>query len=87
MALEITPGLVERHDSLLECVQASVYQFGLKKSAAGLNVSVGNLSAQLNIDNPDRHMSIENLELFIEKTGDVTAVLYLAEKFLIKKDA
>lgn len=85
--IEITTGLVDRHDNLLECVAASVYKFGLSKAALKLRLSKGNLTRQMDEEDPERHFSIENLERLIEISGDVSTVQYLAEKYLIKKGA
>jgi hypothetical protein len=90
LVLDFEPGLVERYGSLRECVATGVYQRGLKRVAIDLDQAPSNLSVQLSED-PSRHLSVDSLELYIEKTGDHTPVYYLVEKFLsdggARKDA
>ena len=86
-SIEITTGLLEQYDNLLECVAASVYKFGLSKSARKLGIAKGNLSRQMDEEDFERHFSIEKLEALIEISGDVSIVQYLAEKYLIKRGA
>lgn len=58
-----------------------VYQRGLKRVAADLNEAPGNLSVKLS-DDPVRHFSLDMFESYVEKTGDLTPIYYLVEKFL-----
>lgn len=81
LTLDFTPGLLDRHMSLRDCIAASVYQRGLGRVAIDLNQAPGNLSVQLSED-PSRNFSVDSLERYIEKTGDTTPVMYLVEKFL-----
>lgn len=85
LTLDFTPGLLDRHMSLRDCIAAGVYQRGLGRVAIDLNQAPGNLSVQLSEDNT-RNFSVDNLEKYIEKTGDTTPVLYLVEKFLSNQD-
>lgn len=78
------PGLSERHLSLRDCVASGVYQRGLGRVAIDLNKAPGNLSVELSEDS-SRHFSVENLELYIQKTGDTTPIHYLVDKFLSDK--
>lgn len=86
MVLDFEPGLVERYGSLRECVATGVYQRGLKRVAIDLDQAPSNLSVQLSED-PSRHLSVDSLELYIEKTGDLTPIYYLAERFLSDRGA
>ena len=81
LTLDFTPGLVDRHLSLRDCVAAGVYQRGLGRVAIDLNQAPGNLSVQLSEDTT-RNFSVDSLERYIEKTGDTAPVMYLVEKFL-----
>jgi hypothetical protein len=81
LVLDFEPGLVERFGSARECVAQGVYQRGLKRVAADLDEAPGNLSVKLS-DDPVRHFSLDMFERYIEKTGDLTPVYYLVEKFL-----
>lgn len=81
LVLDFEPGLTERFSSARECMAQGVYQRGLKRVAADLNEAPGNLSVKLS-DDPVRHLSLDMFELYMEKTGDVTPLYYLVEKFL-----
>lgn len=85
LTLDFTPGLLDRHMSLRDCIAAGVYQRGLGRVAIDLNQAPGNLSVQLSEDS-SRNFSVDSLEKYIEKTGDTTPVLYLVEKFLSNQD-
>lgn len=86
LVLDFEPGLVERYGSLRECVATGVYQRGLKRVAIDLDTAPSNLSVQLSED-PSRHFSVDSFENYMEKTGDLTPLYYLAEKFLSDKGA
>lgn len=86
LTLDFEPGLVDRYQSLRECVATGVYQRGLGRVAISLNQAPGNLSVQLSEDTT-RHFSVDNLETYIEKEGDLTPIYYLIEKFLSDKSA
>jgi hypothetical protein len=84
LTLSFEQGISERHLSLRDCVAAGVYQRGLGNVAIDLNKAPGNLSVELSED-ATRHFSVDNLERYIEKTGDTTPVYYLIDKFLNDK--
>lgn len=84
LTLDFTPGLLDRHMSLRDCIAACVYQKGLGRVAIDLNLAPGNLSVQLSED-PARNFSVDSLERYIEKTGDTTPIHYLIDKFLREK--
>ncbi len=81
LVLDFEPGLVERFNCARECVAQGVYQRGLKKVAGDLDQAPGNLSVQLS-DDPVRHFSLDSFETYLEKTGDMTPLYFLIEKFL-----
>jgi len=86
MTLDFEAGLTDRYGSLKDCVATGVYQRGLKRVAIDLDLAPSNLSVQLS-ENDSRHFSIESLERYMEKTGDMTPIYYLAERFLSDKGA
>ena len=86
LVLDFEPGLSERYGSLRECVATGIYQRGLKRIAIDLDTAPSNLSVQISED-PSRRFSVDSLELYIEKTGDMTPILYLAEKFMSDRQA
>lgn len=88
LSLSFEPGLAERWRSLKACVRERV--FGnlkpLKSIAADMDLSETELSRKLS-ENPNdtRDLTCDDLEAYIEKTGDVTPIYYLIEKFAIDK--
>lgn len=86
MVLDFDLGMVERYGSLRECVATGVYQRGLKRVAIDLDQAPSNLSVQLSED-PSRRFSVDSLEMYIDKTGDLNPIYYLAEKFLSDRKA
>jgi hypothetical protein len=86
LTLDFEPGLVERYGSLREVVATGVYQRGLSRVAIDLDMAPSNLSVQVSEDS-SRHFSVDSLERYITKTGDLTPIYYLAERFLSDKTA
>lgn len=84
LTLVFEPGLTDRHLSLRDCVASGVYQRGLGRVAIDLNKAPGNLSVELS-DDPSRNFSVDSLEAYIHKSGDITPIHYLIEKFLQDK--
>lgn len=85
MTIDFTPGLTERHVSLLDCIRQTVYTHRnpLKTIAADMDMSQSDLSRKL-AGNPDdpRRLSVEDFEKCIVATGDFTPIYYLIEKYL-----
>ena len=85
MTLDFEPSLVERHKSALDCVRQSAYTHRnpLKTIAADMDLSESELSRKL-AQNPNdtRRFTLDDLEHFIQATGDTTQILYLAAKYL-----
>mgnify|MGYP003393463654 FL=1 len=84
LTLAFEPGLAERYQSLRECVATGIYQRGLSSVAIDLNKAPGNLSVELSED-AARHFSVDSLERYIEKQGDLTPIYYLIDRFLHEK--
>ena len=90
LTLSFEPGLVEIYPSLRECVATGVYQRGLGKVAIDLDCAPSNLSVQLSAQTDDprkRKFGVDDLERYIDKTGDTTPIYYLVEKYLHKVEA
>lgn len=90
MTLDFEPGLTDRFDTLLDCVRTGAFtnRNPLKTIAADMDMSQSDLSRKLSGSKDDpRRFSVEDLELYIEKTGDLNPVYYLIEKFLADEDA
>lgn len=84
LALDFTPGLTERFDSVLECIRAGAYANAkpLKSIAMDMDMSQSDLSRKL-ASNPDdpRRFTVQDLERYVESTGDTLPILYLAHKY------
>lgn len=90
LTLDLEPGLVERHPTLLDCLRSRVYAAAkpLKAIASDMDLSASELSRKLS-GNPDdpRRFSVEDLEQYVRGTGDTTPIEYLAVKYLQTDDA
>jgi hypothetical protein len=81
MTLPLDEALVGAHRSLRDCVAAGVYRRGLKSVAMDLDLSPGNLSVALS-DDPHRKFSVDDLERYVQSTGDKTPIFYLVAKYM-----
>jgi hypothetical protein len=81
LTLPLDESLVPAHRSLRDCVAAGVYRRGLKAVAMDLDLSPGNLSVALS-DDPHRKFSVDDLEHYIQSTGDKTPIHYLIAKYM-----
>lgn len=81
VSLQLEVGLSERHRSLKDAVAAGVYHRGLKRMAAELDLAPGNLSVALG-DSGERKFSLDELERYIQVTGDKTPIFYLIDRYL-----
>lgn len=80
LTLDLDCGLTTRFSSVLEVVAAGVYQRGLKRMAADLDEAPGNLSVQLSGDG-QRKFGVDQMERYIQATGDKTVIHYLVAKY------
>jgi len=81
MTLDLDGSLVSRYRCVRDVVLQGVYARGLKTVAADLDLSPGNLSVSLS-DDPHRKFSVDELERYIQTTGDKTPIHYLCAKYL-----
>lgn len=81
LTLEFEPGMTDRYKSLRECLVACVYSKGLSNVAFDLGKSPGNLSHELS-EETTRHFSVESLEMYIQKSGDLMPIYYLIARYL-----
>lgn len=90
LTLKFDAGLVDSYASCRELIAARVHQNGRpqKAIAADMDYSPSDLSRKL-AQNPDdsRRLTLDDVEKFIEVTGDKTPVYYLVEKYLTSSDA
>lgn len=70
LSLSFEPGLAQKYRDIRECFAACVYQRGLGRVAAAVDVAPSNLSAMLS---GDRHLPAEK---------DTTPAMFLAAKWL-----
>lgn len=90
LTLTFEPGLSERHRSLKACVRERVYgsQKPLKSIAADMDLSESDLTRKLGESESDpRKFSVDDLERYLEQTGDHTPIYYLIEKFAVSTEA
>jgi hypothetical protein len=89
ITINFQAGPVELYGSCREYVASLVYQQGKpqKAIAADMDYSPSDLSRKLS-QHPDdsRRFTLDDLERFIEVTGDTKPVLYLIEKYLACSD-
>lgn len=81
MTLDLDGSIVTRHRSLRDCVAQGVYQRGLKLVAMDLDLAPGNLSVALS-DDQHRKFSVDELEAYIQSSGDKAPIYYLVAKYL-----
>lgn len=85
VTIDLPPGLVARHETALDCVRQCAYSHRnpLKTIAADMDVSQSDLSRKLaaHPDDP-RRFTLDDLERFLEATGDMSPIYYLIAKYL-----
>jgi hypothetical protein len=88
LTLTLEQGVSVRHRSLRECMAAGVYQRGLTRVAGQIDMAPSKLSEKLSGGNGDRQrdVGLEDLERYLQATGDVTPIHYLVEKYLGQPD-
>lgn len=89
LVLNFERGMAEVYTSCREYIAARVHQLGKpqKSIAADMDYSPSDLSRKL-AQNPDdsRRFTLDDLEKYVQVTGDKKPVLYLVEKYLSKVD-
>lgn len=85
LTLDFEPGLTERYASALACVVSCAHSSRkpLKAIAADMDLSQSDLTRKL-AQNPNdsRRFALDDLERFVDATGDLTPIYYLVEKYL-----
>lgn len=80
MTLDLDSHLLSHNRSVKEVIACGVYRHGLKRMAAELDQAPGNLSVMLSGDG-QRHFDVDLLELYVQKTGDLSPIHYLVAKY------
>lgn len=86
MTLDLDSHLLSNNRSVKEVIACGVYRNGLKRTAAELDQSPGNLSVMLSGDG-QRHFDVDLLELYVQKTGDLSPIHYLVAKYCGDRNA
>jgi len=79
LSLSYEPGLAQRYRDQRECFAACVYQRGLGRVAAAIDVAPSNLCAMLS---GERNLDPELIERYMREFGDTTPALYWAARYL-----
>lgn len=79
LQLSFEPGLALRYRDVRECLAACVYQRGLGRVAAALDLQPSNLSAMLS---GDRHLPTDVVEGYMREFEDRTPALFIAARYL-----
>lgn len=85
MTLHLEPGLAQRSRSLREHMATRVYARGLVDVAGKMDLSPSKLTEKLagsDSGGKPRGMTVDELESYIQRTGDISPVHYLADKYL-----
>lgn len=85
LTLHLEPGLARRNRSLRDHMATRVYARGLVDVAGKMDLSPSKLTEKLagaDSGGKPRGMTLDELEAYIERTGDVSPVHYLADKYL-----
>lgn len=83
LALSLEPGLAHRYRDLRECFAACVYQRGLGRVAAAIDVQPSNLSTMCS---GERNLDPSLVEKYMQHFGDTTPALYWAARWLQDTD-
>lgn len=79
LSLSFEPGLAQRYRDQRECFAACVYQRGLGRVAAEVDVAPSNLSAMLS---GERNLPADVIERYMVAFHDTTPAMYWAARFL-----
>lgn len=80
LTLQLQPGLTVKHRRLKECVAAGIYKRGVVAVAGQIDASPSHLSEALS--GGSRKFDLDQLEDYIERSGDLDPIYYLVAKFL-----
>lgn len=85
LTLSFEPGLSQKHLCLREMVASSVYSRGHGRVAALLDVAPSKLTEKLagmDSSGKPRGLTVDEFERYLEKTGDLSPINYLLDKFV-----
>jgi hypothetical protein len=85
LSLTFEPGLAQKSRCLRDHMAARVYSRGLVETAGRMDLSPSKLTEKLagaDSGGKPRGMTIDELERYIDATGDVSPIYYLIDRFL-----
>ncbi|EIL88564.1 hypothetical protein UU9_12473 [Rhodanobacter fulvus Jip2] len=85
LSLTFEPGLAQRSRCLRDHMATRIYSRGLVDVAGKLDMSPSKMTEKLagsDSGGKSRGMTIDELETYIQRTGDISPVHYLADKYL-----
>lgn len=77
--LALDPSLATKFRDVRECLAHCIYQRGLGRVAADLDIQPSNLSVMLS---GERHLDVALLERYVAHYNDALPIRFLASKFL-----
>lgn len=81
LTLDLEPAMLDRYRNVREVVASGIYQRGLKRIAMDMDIAPGNLSCMLN-DDSQRKLGTDDLERYIQTTGDLEPIRYLISRYM-----
>ena len=79
LQLNFEPGLAQRYADMRECFAACVYQRGLGRVAAAIDVATSTLSMMLS---GERNLDTAHVERYMQAFHDTTPAMFLAARWL-----
>lgn len=84
LTLTFEPGLSDRHLTLRDCIAAQVYNRGHGRIANLLDIAPSKLTEKLagaDAGGKPRGMTLDELERYIDRSGDLTPIYYLLDRY------
>lgn len=85
LSLTFEPGLAQRSRCLRDHMATRIYSRGLVDVAGKLDMAPSKMTEKLagsDSGGKSRGMTLDELETYIQRTGDISPVHYLADKYL-----
>ena len=83
LSLTFEQGIGQRHMTLRDCMATGVYQRGLGRVAGQIDMAPSKLSEKLaGGTDRKRDIGLDEFEDYLVKTGDVSPIHYLIDKYL-----
>lgn len=85
LSLTFEPGLAQRSRCLRDHLAARVYSRGLVDTAGKIDMAPSKLTEKLagsDSGGKSRGMTVDEFETYIQRTGDISPIHYLVDKYL-----